>query len=169
MKNLKLTFNLVFALLMLVSVNSFAQQKASPLKKAEGTVNGVNVAIEYHAPSVKGRAIWGDLVPFGKVWRAGANDATTVEFNKDVKINGKDLAAGKYSFFIIPGEVESVFIFNKVAKQWGAYSYDEAQDALRVNVPSAQSSTMEEELTYEITSSGFEVRWEYGKASARIN
>jgi hypothetical protein len=169
MKNFKIVFTLVFAALMTMSVTTFAQQKASPLKKVEGAVNGVNVTIEYHAPSVKGRVIWGDLVPFGKIWRAGANDATTFEFDKDVKINGKDLAAGKYSFFIIPGETESVFIFNKVAKQWGGYSYDEAQDALRVNVASMQSSTLEEELTYEITANGFEIRWEYGKAAASIN
>jgi hypothetical protein len=169
MRSLNITITLILAGIMMISTNTFAQQKASPLKKEEGTVNGVKLTIEYHAPSVKGRAIWGDLVPFGKIWRAGANDATTFEFDKDVKINGKDLPAGKYSFFIIPGEVESVFVFNKVAKQWGSYSYDEAQDALRVNVASMQASTLEEELTYEITPNGFEIRWEYGKAAAKIN
>jgi hypothetical protein len=169
MKNLKLIFGFAFVALLLVSANSFAQQKASPFKKEEGKVNGVNVTIEYHSPAVKGRTIWGDLVPLGQVWRAGANDATTIEFDKDVKINGQALPAGKYSFFIIPGEAESVFIFNKVAKQWGSYSYDAAQDALRVNVASQQSPSMEEELVYEITPTGFEIRWEYGRAAASIN
>ncbi|MFC3414584.1 DUF2911 domain-containing protein [Algoriphagus hitonicola] len=69
---------------------------------------------------------------------------------------------------MIPGEYESTFIFNKVAKQWGAYSYDAKEDALRVVVPSEQTSTMEENLVYEINPDSFEIKWEYGKASAKI-
>ncbi|SNS46277.1 Protein of unknown function [Belliella buryatensis] len=143
-------------------------EKPSPAKTAEGEINGAKITINYSSPAVKGRTIWGDLVPLGQVWRAGANDATTIEFSKDVKVQGKDLPAGKYSFFVIPGEMESTFIFNKVAKQWGAYSYDQSQDALRVTVPSVQGSAMEERLVYEVTSSGFEIRWEYGRAAAKV-
>ena len=65
--------------------------------------------------------------------------------------------------------MESTFIFNKVAKQWGAYSYDQAEDALRVTVPSGQTSSLEERLVYEITKTGFEIRWEYGKAAASVD
>ncbi|MFD2036140.1 DUF2911 domain-containing protein [Belliella marina] len=162
-------FGLLALLFTTVSLFASAQdEKPSPAKTAEGEINGAKITINYSSPAVKGRTIWGELVPLGQIWRAGANDATTIEFSKDVKVQGKELAAGKYSFFIIPGEMESTFIFNKVAKQWGAYSYDQAEDALRVSVPSGQSSTLEERLVYEITDSGFEVRWEYGRAAARI-
>lgn len=160
---------LMAVLFMTISLFANAQgEKPSPAKTAEGEINGAKITINYSSPAVKGRTIWGDLVPMGEVWRAGANDATTIEFSKDVKIQGQHLPAGKYSFFIIPGEMESTFIFNKVAKQWGAYTYDQAEDALRVTVPSAQTSTLEERLVYEITKNGFEIRWEYGRAAASV-
>ncbi|MBD8489254.1 DUF2911 domain-containing protein [Echinicola sp. CAU 1574] len=162
----KLSFLTVLSLLVCISV--YAQEKASPAATASGEIDGATITINYSSPGVKGRQIWGDLVPFGKVWRAGANDATTFETDKDIKVEGETLPAGKYSFFIIPGEEESVFIFNSVAKQWGAYDYDESKDVLRVTVPSMESSTMEERLVYEVVEDGFEVRWEYGMAKANI-
>lgn len=155
-------------LFALVSVVAIAQEKASPAKTAEGTVKGSKITINYSSPAVKGRVIWGDLVPLGQVWRAGADDATTFETSKDIKIQGQTLPAGKYSFFIIPGETSSTFIFNKEAKQWGAYKYDQSKDVLRVNVPSVQTDTLEERLVYEVKSDSFEIRWEYGRASAKI-
>lgn len=156
-------------LFVFVSLATFAQgEKPSPPKSAEGTINGAKITINYSSPAVKGRVIWGDLVPLGQVWRAGANDATTFEISKDIKVQGQTLPKGKYTFFIIPGEYESTLIFNKVEKQWGAYSYDASKDALRVNVPSQQTSTMEERLVYEVKPDGFEVRWEYGKVFAKI-
>lgn len=153
--------------LMLISFMSHAQEKASPAKTAEGLVNGATITIHYSSPAVKGRTIWGDLVPFGKVWRAGANEATTFETNKDIKVEGKDLPAGKYSFFIIPGETQSTFIFNSETGQWGT-NYDESKDVLRVQVPSEEISKIEERLVYEVTKSGFEVRWANGRAQALI-
>src|SRR5690606_33937465 len=110
--NLFYKFGMLALSLMLISSMSYAQEKASPAKTAEGTVNGAKIKINYSSPAVKGRTIWGDLVPLGKVWRAGANEATIFETNKDIKIQGKELKAGKYSFYIIPGETESTFIFN---------------------------------------------------------
>lgn len=160
---------LLAVVIAFASFTSFAQgEKPSPPKSAEGTINGAKITINYSSPAVKGRVIWGDLVPLGQVWRAGANDATTFEISKDIKVQGQTLPKGKYTFFIIPGEYESTLIFNKVEKQWGAYSYDASKDALRVNVPSQQTSTMEERLVYEVKSDGFEVRWEYGKVFAKI-
>ncbi len=147
---------------------AFAQEKASPAKVAEGTVAGAKITINYSSPAVKGRTIWGDLVPMGQVWRAGANEATTFTTSKDITVQGQKLPAGTYGFFIIPNEGESTFIFNKVAKQWGAFDYNTKEDVLRVNVPSMESSTMEERLVYEVTSDGFEVRWANGKAAAKI-
>jgi hypothetical protein len=159
-------FSLVFTLFAVVGAN--AQEKASPARKAEGTAAGSKITINYSSPAVKGRTIWGELVPLGQVWRAGADDATTFTTSKDITVQGQKLPAGTYSFFIIPGEYESTFIFNKVAKQWGAYNYDAKQDILRVKVPSQQTSSLEERLVYEVKPDSFEIRWEYGKASAKI-
>lgn len=150
---------LMFAMVAMLSIAQ--DDKPSPVRTAEGEINGAKITINYGSPAVKGRVIWGDLVPIGQVWRAGANDATTFETSKDIKIQGQTLPAGKYSLFLIPNEGESILIFNKVAKQWGAYSYDENQDALRVKVPSNLGSTMEERLVYEVKPDGVEMKWEY--------
>lgn len=154
-------------LLLSVVFISNAQQKASPAKTAEGTINGAKITINYSSPSVKGRTIFGDLVPLGKVWRAGANEATIFETSKDIEVEGEKLEAGKYSFFIIPGESSSTFIFNKQTGQWGT-KYDESQDALRVTVNSSQTSSLTESLTYTVMDDGLEVKWEYGRAKASI-
>src|SRR5690606_1794512 len=153
--------------LMLISLMRNAQEKASPSKTAEGTVNGAKIKISYSSPAVKGRTIWGDLVPYGKVWRAGANEATIFETDKDIKVQGKALKAGKYSFFVIPGEQESTAIFNGETGQWGT-NYDQSKDVLRVQVPSVQSSNFEERLVYEVTKNGFEVRWADGRGHLTI-
>lgn len=165
--NLFYKFGMLALSLMLISSMSYAQEKASPAKTAEGTVNGAKIKINYSSPAVKGRTIWGDLVPFGKVWRAGANEATIFETNKDIKIQGKELKAGKYSFYIIPGETESTFIFNSQTGQWGT-QYDQSKDVLRVPVVSQQTSNFEERLVYEVTKNGFEVRWADGKGQVTI-
>ncbi|WP_154854717.1 DUF2911 domain-containing protein [Cyclobacterium xiamenense] len=154
-------------LLLAVVFFSQAQERASPPKTAEGTVNGAKITVNYSSPAVKGRTIFGELVPLGKVWRAGANEATIFETSKDIQIQGKTLPAGKYSFFIIPDEYNSTFIFNKQTGQWGT-QYDESQDALRVQVPSGQTQTLTENLVYDIVADGMEVKWEYGRAKATI-
>ena len=159
---------LAFTLSVLFVAAANAQDKPSPAKTAEGTVAGSKITINYSSPAVKGRTILGDLVPLGVIWRAGANDATTFTTSKDITIEGQKLPAGTYSFFVIPGESQSTFVFNKVAKQWGTYTYDEKQDILRVNVASQQNSTLEERLVYEVKADSFEIRWEYGKAAAKI-
>ena len=158
-----------FALsLMLVSFMSSAQQeKACPARTAEGLINGATITIHYSSPAVKGRTIWGDLVPFGKVWRAGANEATIFETDKDIKVQGKELKAGKYSFFIIPGENESTAIFNGETGHWGT-NYDQSKDVLRVQVPSTKNSSFEERLVYEVNKNGFEMRWADGKGQVTI-
>jgi hypothetical protein len=98
------------------------------------TVGLTDVTITYSRPGVKGRVIWGELVPYDKVWRTGANEATSITFSTDVKVNGQPLAAGTYSFHTIPTKSDWTVIFNKKADQWGSYSYDEKEDALRVQV-----------------------------------
>jgi hypothetical protein len=101
------------------------------------------VEITYHRPAVKGRTLWGDLVPYGKVWRAGANNNTTFECSKDITIEGKSLSAGKYGFHVIPTEESWTLVFNKVNNAWGSFSYDEAEDALRVTVKPAAAEHRE--------------------------
>jgi Protein of unknown function (DUF2911) len=98
------------------------------------TIGLNDVTITYSRPGVKGRKIWGGLVPYGSVWRTGANAATTIQFTEDVQVEGQPLPAGTYSIHTIPGEKEWTLIFNKEANQWGSYSYDAAKDAVRVKV-----------------------------------
>src|SRR3977135_4309901 len=93
--------------------------RPSPPATASGKVNGATITINYGSPSVKGRQIWGSLVPYDKVWRAGANEATIFETDKDIKVEGKPLHAGKYSLYAIPGEKEWTIIFNSETGQWG--------------------------------------------------
>jgi len=158
-----------FAIMGCFAVSALAQEKASPAMTAEGTVGSAEITINYSSPAVKGRMIWGDLVPLGQVWRAGANEATKFTTSQDIMVEGQKLPAGTYSFFIIPNEYESTLIFNSEAEQWGAFNYDSSKDVLRVNVPSQQTSTMEERLVYEVKDDSFEIRWEYGKASAKLS
>lgn len=126
--------------------------RPSPPQIAEGTINDLKVTIAYGSPAVKGRKIWGELVPFDKVWRSGANEATTIEVSRDAKVGGQALKAGKYALFTIPGEKEWTIIFNSVPNQWGSYKYDESKDALRIKASMVQSTSLTERLTYTVTS-----------------
>jgi hypothetical protein len=112
-------------------------ERKSKNGKTEGTVDGVEINVEYGRPNVKGRKIWGALVPHDSVWRTGADEASTITFGADVRVQGEALPAGTYGLFTIPGEDEWTFIFNKVAEQWGAFGYDQGQDALRVSAKPA--------------------------------
>lgn len=149
---------------MTISVNAFAQEAkkpASPAATVTGKIKDANITISYNSPSVKGRTIWGDLVGYDKVWRAGANEATTFETSKDITVQGKKLPEGKYSFFLIPKESGTwTAIFNKESKQWGAYKYEEAKDALRVDVKTKALQTTQEALLYKVNSNGFTMDWD---------
>jgi hypothetical protein len=164
MKRVTLISVLIVAF-FIVSVMPAVAQRGDDTKrlskngKAEGTIDGVNVTLEYGRPKVKDRVIWGGLVPFDKVWRTGADEATTFTISKDVNVEGKPLPAGAYSLFTIPGEAEWTIIFNKVAKQWGAFRYDKGQDALRVNVKPAEAEHVEE-MTFQIEGNKVVLRWE---------
>ncbi|MBA4139594.1 MAG: DUF2911 domain-containing protein, partial [Segetibacter sp.] len=114
---------------------------------------GLTITIDYSQPSVKGRTIGKDIAPFGKVWRTGANEATTFEINKDAKVEGKPLKAGKYSLYSIPGKDEVTVIFNKTWNQWGTV-YNEAEDVLRVKVKPSKAPAFTEKMTFTIDKSG---------------
>ena len=151
---------LLLSLFALVAFVGNAQHKddkskrPSPPAVASATVNGASIKIDYSQPAVKGRNVWaGDLAPYGKVWRTGANEATVFEVSKDVTVEGKALKAGKYALFSIPNEKEWVIIFNKKSNQWGAYDYKEADDALRVIVP-AKAHDFTERFTISAANSG---------------
>ncbi len=127
-----------------------AGPRPSPKASVMQTIGTAEVTITYSRPAVKGRVIWGDLVPWDKVWRAGANEATTFSVGQDVTVDGQKLPAGSYSLHAIPGKAEWTVIFNKDAKQWGSYSYDAAKDALRISVK-PEAGEMKEWLTFSIT------------------
>ncbi len=143
--------------IVLLSNQGFAQNnnnqvRISPKAAVIQTVGFTDVRIDYSRPGVKGREIWGGLVPYNKVWRAGANEATKITFSADVKINGKTLKAGSYGFFTIPTKDKWTIIFNKVADQWGAFEYNEAEDALRLEVsPEKDDGCWQEWLAYTVT------------------
>jgi hypothetical protein len=124
------------ALALLPDPSSAQLKLPRPSQKAQvmQTVGLTDVTINYSRPGVKNRVIWGGLVPYDKVWRTGANEATSITFSTDVKVNGQPLAAGTYSIHTIPTKSDWTVIFNKKADQWGSYSYDEKEDALRVQV-----------------------------------
>lgn len=107
-----------------------------------------DITISYHRPLVNGRTIWGGLVPLGQVWRAGANENTTIEFSTPVQIEGKPLPAGKYGLHMIPNTDQWTVIFSKMAVAWGSYTYTENEDALRVTVKPRENE-MEDALEYE--------------------
>ncbi|MBA3828412.1 MAG: DUF2911 domain-containing protein [Taibaiella sp.] len=152
----------VLSILTLLFTSSVYAQKAlpSPREVAKGKVAGATVIIDYGSPSVKGRQIWGGLVPNGEVWRTGANEATVFTTNKEIMVEGKKLAAGSYAFFAIPNEGSWTIIFNKTAKQWGAFKYNSKEDALRVTVKTKHSPAFHERLLYVVNSNGFSLEWE---------
>ncbi|MNY15651.1 hypothetical protein D3C86_1488760 [compost metagenome] len=101
------------------------------------------------------------MVAYDKAWRAGANEATTFETSKDITVQGKKLPAGKYSFFLVPKASGTwTAVFNKEAKQWGAYKYEESKDALRVDVKTKPLQTKQETLVYKVNSNGFTMDWD---------
>lgn len=145
----------VFILGFLFSNASNAQNKKeevrlSPKAEVYQQVGFTDIRIYFGRPGVKGRVIWGKLVPYNAVWRAGANEATKFTFNTDVVIEGKLLKKGSYSFFTIPGKNEWTIIFNKVADQWGAFEYNESEDALRIKVK-PEKGNWQEWLDYTFT------------------
>ena len=152
------SFLTLFFFLVMPSASSAQGNKVRASLKASVMQRlGVNtdIIINYSRPGVKGRKIWGGLVPYGMApgtdeskgkpfpWRAGANENTTIEFNKDVLIEGNKLPAGKYGLFMLPSEKDWTIIFSKNDSAWGSFSYNEAEDALRITVTPVEAPHME--------------------------
>lgn len=167
---MKKTAALLFALALsapALRAQEIRLPQPSPAAKVGLAVGITDVEITYHRPGVKGRGIWGGLVPYGEVWRLGANNATTISFSTPVKVEGHDVPAGKYALFAIPGKDKWTLVLNKKAEQWGAYFYKQEEDVLRFDVkPQAGPPTEKTEwMSFSITpasesSATVEMAWE---------
>jgi|SRR5450432_163806 len=167
---------------VLFSGHSWAQaedksKRASPPATATGKIHDATITIDYSSPSVKGRKIWGGLLPYGQVWRAGANEATIFTTDKDIEVEGKKLAAGKYSLFMTPGENEWIIYFNSETGQWGeakggGANMDPKKTVLQVKVKPKSLKDVQETLIYTVTDKefdrGFAISWDKVKVFASI-
>ena len=171
-------------LCFLLSVAALGQAIDAPRQSQEAYVKqkiGLTwVSVHYHSPSVTdGRGndrsgkVWGQLVPYGQLWRAGANENTVVAFSDDVKVEGKALAAGKYGLHMEPGEKEWTVVFSKNTSSWGSFFYKEEEDALRVTVTPRQIQDKREWLSYDFTNrkggtAELALSWEYLQVPIQI-
>lgn len=147
------------------------ESRPSPLMTKEGEISGKAIKIQYGSPAVKGRELWGDLVPYNVVWRTGANEASYIELADKMMVEGQQLPAGKYSIFTIPKESGPwTVIFNS---EWdlehGHFQYDEKNDVLRVEVMPVWEGSIQESLTMDIVSSGIVIRWDKLKLPITLN
>lgn len=170
----KIVFTLAF---LLCSIISFAQQiqmpQASPSAKIAQKVGLTDVTVDYSRPSTKGRKIFGELVPYGQVWRTGANGATVLSFSTDVIIDGTTIPSGQYALYAIPDKSEWTMILSKNIKLWGAIGYQQSDDILRFKAQPTKLSKKNE--TFEIsfanmtdTGSDISLKWENTKVDFRI-
>lgn len=132
----------------------------SPMKQLTTTMGEKEIAITYGSPSVKGRTIFGDLVPYGQVWRTGANEATTFTTNANLEIGGKTLPAGTYGLFTIPEKEDWTIIFNETSEQWGSYDYDESKDVLRTSAKSSKDSPVSETMEFMVEDDQIILAWD---------
>jgi len=167
----------LFLAVILLGVSSVSAQLSLPRESQRQTISQIigdtNVSVVYHRPSVKSREIWGKLVPYGEVWRTGANEATIFEISRDVKVNGQTLAAGKYSLHTIPNREEWTIIFNRTTEQWGSFNYDAKQDILRFNVKPAKAEFQETMVlgfdNVRMNTADFVIAWENVKVPFTID
>ena len=170
-------FTLVLCTLLLTSIFSFAQQiqmpQASPSAKIIQKVGLTDVTVDYSRPSTKGRKIFGELVPFGQVWRTGANGATILTFSTDVTVGGQSVPAGSYALYSIPGKKEWIIILSKKTELWGSIGYQQSDDQARFVVPTSKTSKKYE--TFEIAFNNFtdnsatvSMKWETARVDFKI-
>lgn len=138
---------IILTAFLAVSVSAYSQWNipaASPRQSVEQQFSMSKISLDYGRPAVKGRKVFGELVPFGQVWRAGANSATKITFEQSIDFGGKVVPAGTYGVFVIPQEKEWKIILNKDANQWGAYSYDERLNIIDITVPTQKLTEVQE-------------------------
>lgn len=168
---------LLFAICISASAFGIAQDysvpAASPRQKVEQQFSMSKISVDYGRPGVKGRKIFGELVPYGQVWRAGANSSTKITFGQSVNFGGKIVPAGTYGLFIVPTEKEWKVILNKDFQQWGAYTYDSKQDVVDVTVPVKKLGEKQEwfEITLDPTdenSGNLVIKWDMSHAEVAL-
>jgi len=147
--------------------------QASPAASFKEHIGLTELSVEYSRPGVKGRKIFGGLVPYGEVWRTGANAATKISFNTDVNFGGTAVPPGDYALFTIPDPSEWTVILNKVSGQWGSYAYDAKNDVARVKVKPASMPDLLETMTISVNdvhddSAMLTIAWEKTRASVKI-
>lgn len=149
---------------------SSEESRPSPLEVKEGSISGKAFKVQYGSPSVKGRQIWGDLVPYNVVWRTGANEATYIELSEEMTVEGQPVGAGKYSLFTIPKEngAWTVILNSEWDLEHGHFQYDEKQDVLRVEVSPEWEESSQERLSIDIEEPGIVIRWEKLKLPIQI-
>jgi len=169
-------FQLSMALVFILSLGSFGQQIKTPRPSPDATliqnVGVTEIKIDYSSPGVKGRKVWGELVPFGEIWRTGANEATTITFSDAVKINGSELPAGTYGIHTIPGESDWEFVFSKDTKIDGSSNFNKEKEVLRVKAKPEEHHFMER-MTFLFTdvtdnSASVNLLWDKLKVSFNI-
>ena len=148
-----------------------SKRPSPPAMVTQKIKSGATITINYSQPSIKGRTIGKDIEPMeGKVWRTGANEATTFQTDKDITINGAKLPAGKYSLFTLFQGKDVTVIFNKVAEQWGAFKYKMEDDALRINTKSEFNKVFAEKLTFTVSPKGeISIHWGNQMFSFNVN
>ena len=165
----KNSFLVLFLFVACFSAKAQIQMPAgSPTFELKGTVGLSEVKVVYSRPSAKGRTVFGDLVPFGEVWRTGANASTKLTFSKDVMLEGKAVPAGEYALYTIPGEKESTIIISKNTSWWGSLGYDSKDDLVRFSVPTKHPSSHYETFTISFSdftsnSAKLNMKWEKTK------
>ena len=146
---------------------------ASPRQVISQQFSVTKISVDYGRPSVRGRKIFGELVPYGKIWRVGANEATNITFEQSVLFGGKPTKIGRYAIFITPEEHEWTVVLNYDADAWGAYSYDPNENAIEVKVPVQTQKELQESLEISFegiseTKINLQIRWEYSKVDIPI-
>ncbi len=134
--------------------------RPSPPVMTQGNIGSVNIKIEYSSPRVRGREIWGELVPYHNLWRTGANEATIISVSGDLMLEGQFLPKGKYSLFTIPAEDSWTILINKEWDLWGSYDYDEKKNVLSIKVNSVKLSQTVENMTFSIVDDHIKFMWE---------
>lgn len=173
MKKFLLSFITVASLCFSVSAQDFKMPAASPSQKIEQQFSISHIKLDYSRPSVKGRKIFGDLVPYGKLWRTGANAASKITFGEDVKINGQLIPAGTYSLYTIPGKDNWEVIINKSLENWGNTGFNEAENVIQFTVKPTTLKDLQETFTIDVTNittnaATINISWEYTKVSFNV-
>ncbi len=171
-KALALIFCLSILFIATRAILAEQAKRASPHEQVSAVFDGKKVTIDYGRPSKKGREIFGKLVPFGQVWRTGADEATTLTTEANLNIGGIKVPKGTYTLFTLPTEKEWTLIVNKTVKQWGAYSYDPKQDLGRAKMTVAVSPAIVEQFTVGLDAQGkagtLKLSWDRTVASIAV-